>query len=414
MTKEAIIGVHTAPDVDVAVATWILQEYGERKSKKLKPFFLKGGENHFPNTMGITFLDRGQGELDHHRRQTLEETTASLVAKKFGAAEDKDIQQLLEMTKRTDLQGETEIFGLADLIKCIQRDINIDDKSKLDLGVRLTDSAMEFKRKKLQRNNLYGKEIIGKFLAKKNAKFTPEKISQYLRNLENPRFERPFDFLEIIIGEKEKSGEEIAKELAEKLLDIVYQDSLNFYKAKIEVKNALRLKVKDVVIVAGYSENPKFNTAARIEGGMVIIQRKKSGHTQIFFDTKKVDGKLSDLIIAMLRFEECLVQGRQDFQKFGNVDFRKNGVIEEIPEWYYFSAPSLKDRKPGKFILNGSLTATDVPPSKIPSDTILDIVRCAVKYCDRFNWSWWQSNRTSKYIKKPEVKNFRPFFIPKR
>jgi hypothetical protein len=99
----------------------------------------------------------------------------------------------------------------------------------------------------------------------------------------------------------------------------------------------------------------------------------------------------------MVRLEECLVQRR----KIPDCDLRKPTRIEEIPEWYYYVAPIIigKKKKPGRFILNGSLTAPGVPPSKIPWETLLYIVECAILY-QPLNWARWKAKRLAYYLNK--------------
>jgi len=234
----------------------------------------------------------------------------------------------------------------------------------------------------------------------KKGKVIPAKFIQYLEKLNNPRFERPFDLVEIIIGEEARSGKEEAVKFAETLLDIVRVDSLKFYETMKEgQKEALTINIKGIEIIAKVDDSSKFNVVARAMGALVIIQRTSKGRTQVYFDTEKLGDeydKLVESIVSIVRLEECLIQGRE----IPRMDLREPQKIEQIPEWYYYKAPRIGKKKPGRFILNGSLTAPDVPPSKIPLETLFYIVQCAVRYYPNFNWVLWKIERVAYYQNK--------------
>jgi len=48
---------------------------------------------------------------------------------------------------------------------------------------------------------------------------------------------------------------------------------------------------------------------------------------------------------------------------------KKPGKIEKVPEWHMFVG-----EKGGRLILNGSLTAPDVPTTRIPLEEIVEFV----------------------------------------
>lgn len=399
--KGKIVGTHTAPDPDAVAALALLEQAGVNLKESFL-LFLREGNEEVANAIGGTLMvDSGQSEFDHHGRKE-NTTSAFLVAEKM-KIEDKQVQQLLKLVRRNDLQGISLPFDLMDIIKCIQRNRDLTDKEKVELGVRLVKTALEFRRKKLQRNNRRTQEIVKEFLARKKGEIIPEKFLRYLAKLNDQKFERPFDFVSIVEASKVVSGEDESENLAKKLLEIIWTDSMNFYKAKEELSKAMRAEIRGVIIVAGSSENPKFNTAARNLGAAVIIQRKSTENKQIYFDTntREATDELPEKIISMIRLEECLIRGRE----IPEVDLRRDGKIREVPEWYYFVAPTIGKKPPGRFILNGSLTAPDVPPSKIPLEILFYIAQCAVYYA-KFNWMRWKTERIAYYMKKrAEEKN---------
>ncbi|MCD6402453.1 hypothetical protein J7L36_01195, partial [bacterium] len=292
-----------------------------------------------------------------------------------------------------DLQGESQPFDISDIIKCAQRIKELKDEYRVELGLRIIRAGMEFHRKGLKRDNITTSEIIQNFLAEK--KVTPQKFQQYMEKLRNPRFQRLFDLTEIFQGEKEKAGEKEALELAKEILHLEYTDAYElFQKALKDFAKAWKKKIKGYLLVADVSDEPKFNVAARVMGAAIVIQRNKDGHTQLFFDTNKVDDRLTNALVSMIRLEECLLQKRE----IPN-DLRRSGRIEEIPEWYYYKAPSVGKKQPGRFILNGSLTTTDVPVTHISLDTLREIAEKAIIYHPKFNWWRWKAERIAFYLK---------------
>lgn len=392
---------HTAVDFDVDAAFYLEEDYGGLDPKQTVVIFLKGGDESLTGgTMGdnMTLIDRGRGELDHHGRNFDEkETSASLMAKKLGITEDKNVQVLLGLVQRKDLQGIALAFDAPDIVSCIQKTRDLSDEEKLRLGIRIIRSAMEFRKRKLQRDNRWGQKIVIDFITERKAEKIPEKFSQYIDKLQNERFDRPFDVVEILMGERAQSGEEEAVKFVKTLLGFVFNDSIKFYQAKQEFREkAAKKEIKGILMTVHCTDNEKFNPAARSEGASIIVQRGTDGHTQIYFNTANpdIDDDLTDSIAEMIRAEECLVQGKE----IPDVDLAQSEWVDGIPEWYYYKAPKIGDKKPGRFIMNGSLTAPDVPCSQIPLSTLFEIVQKAVIFHPNFNWERWLCERTSYYI----------------
>jgi len=261
----------------------------------------------------------------------------------------------------------------------------------IELGIRIVKDGVEFSKKKVARDNSSVQQIINEFLADKP--IVPPKFQGYLDSLSNPRFERPFDLTEILAVEGEDANDFLLK-----LLDFEYQDSINYLEAVKEVRKAWKITIKGATIVADISDNPRFKDAARNDQkALITIQRRINGQTGIYFDTERIDDQLIETLVSMIRLEECLVQRRQIPKK----DLRQPEWIEGIPEWYYYKAPQIpgKKKKPGRFILNGSITAPDVPSSKIPMDILRYIAEKAVLY-QPFNWVRWYSERLAYYANR--------------
>ena len=381
------VELHPRIDIDIVATITLMILYGMMKLSQVVLAFLRGGDEYvglsnivFKNE-SIVFIDRGRRDLDHHGEGN-EETSTSKVAKKLGITDNKTIQVLIGLVRRADLQGQSLPFDASDIIKSLQRRDDLEDRDRLEIGVRAIKAGIRFREQEIERDNSWGKAVITEFLSGKEV---PPKFEQYLGRLKNPRFERPFDLVEIMGGEKLQHDKETAEEFAKYLLDYIYQDTMMYLEAQDEVKKAKRISVNEKLIIAGITNNPKFNVAARSARAIIIVQKSPTG-IQIFFDTKRVDDKLTDSLVSMLRLEECLIQKR----KVPETDLRKAGKIEGIPEWHYEKFPQIGKKPAGRLILNGSLTAPDVPKTHIPWETIIYITVSAAKFHPRFNWAKWK------------------------
>ena len=392
MRSKITFAGHTRPDLDVIAPRFLFGEYGDDKMKKAAMIFLKGGDELLQQITGIVLIDRGRGEFDHHRRLNSTETSTSLVAKKLGIDQGKIVQQLIGFVQRSDLKGESLPFDLSDIVKSMQRNDDISDEEIIEIGTRILKDCIEFRRNGLQRDNLWVRKFIFEFLSEK--KIVPPKFVQYLETLGNSAFQRPFDIVEILVAEKTQSEDE-AKTLGRKLLELEYEDSAMFFLAQEEVEKAWKKTVKGITIFATVTGNRKFGQAARMQGAMIVIQRNSNGHTQLYFDIERIDGVVVETLISIIRLEEMLIQKKP----IPKINLRRPGRIDEIPEWYYYLAPQIGNKKPGQFIFNGSRTAPDVPVSKIPLEILLYIVECGVRY-QPFNWVQWKAERMAYYIQK--------------
>lgn len=117
------------------------------------------------------------------------------------------------------------------------------------------------------------------------------------------------------------------------------------------------------------SDNKQMSKFARSMHGCcadVVVQRKSSGKTQVF--TNKKTGLTLDEVAKMIRIAEMQKKGRvitSDWKKLS-----AEGSIPGAEEWHFHIE--------GQMLLNGSLTATGVPPTKLTLDEIVDIVRAGI------------------------------------
>lgn len=371
--EEIIVAVHTKPDADCFFAVALLK----RKYSITNYWFLKDGDEPMPTEIifkKIRFVDRGRIDLDHHGRQGT--TSTLLTAQEVGVASERWMQPILKYIHRADLLGKSWPFDIAELGKVLARTSSLTDYQRMEAGVKMAQAILYFHEKGLKRNNNFVYQIISEFAKRKKL---PPRFQQYHRQLSNPRFQRPCDLVEITTALTEIEGEEKTKEFVLELLELLYLDFQRYLIAKKEVKKARKIPVKFqnkmAFIVAGISENPKFNPAARKLGALVVIQRQPTGHTQIFFDANRIrKSEITDNIVAMLRLKEAQKENIPLDRKYTKIRLAAApqwlGEKEPLRRWYYFVGGN-----GSVMILNGSLTAPNIQPTKLSLEEIISIVK---------------------------------------
>ena len=383
MNSVIVIATHTCPDLDSVAATNLYYRANPEIKGKSEILFLKGGdENLSGNIDNVVFLDRGRGEFDH-RGQNTEDTSASMVAKKFKLTEDPVICKLLKHVDSNDRKGITKPFTVADNIKRMAHNSKISDKQRMQTGLRIVDDVIEFGRLKLKRDPHFVAKIIKSFVDERE--LTGSRLEKYCRQIQNERFTREFDLVEVLSAEREIRGAKSSEEFAKELLEFIAEDELNFWRAIKELRDAKRVGC----ITMGYSDNPVFNKAARYKGALVIIQKSKIG-MYIFFDFKKIKQEWIDNIMAAIRLEEQILQKKKNLITKFNI-LKKAERLREIEEWYYYVS---SDQKGGRFILNRSLTAPDpdIPETRISADRMILIVQSVLRFRDEFDFQRYALN----------------------
>jgi hypothetical protein len=140
---------------------------------------------------------------------------------------------------------------------------------------------------------------------------------------------------------------------------------------------------KMLMLVYGSPKDRNFSKYARRQGADIVVQRTASGNVQIFTDHRvrewlpngrfKVIGwNRNDLylddVVRMLRVEEQDCRGERKTFEFKDLALPGNAPGAE--NWHFHHNRQM--------ILNGSLTATDVPPTLIPFETVIEIVKAGV------------------------------------
>jgi len=174
-------------------------------------------------------------------------------------------------------------------------------------------------------------------------------------------------------------------------LEAKYQEQRRFWGAtKEEFQRSAQVKKmqgpngEPVNVVIAQSDNEQMGQFARSPHGAnaaVVIQKRANGQVQIF--TSKKQGVCIEDAVRIIRIEEQSV--KDEWKTTDWKDLVAEGKVAGAEEWYY--------HKEGRMLLNGSTTATDVPPTKLSLEDITRAVeigldttafrfeRCAAEGC---------------------------------
>jgi hypothetical protein len=319
-------------------------------------WFRKEGDEALPSQIDfkdVLWIDRGRRVFDRHGIPG--KTSTDIVAEELGIANEKWIQPILRHVRRVDLEGRSEPMDLNDMIKSITRELN-NDEEIMKLEVEIATAIINFHRNNMRRDNQKAAKVIQEFFGEEK----PERVRHYFELLKNPNFARVCDFVELAT---------VNPDLAKEVLKFISADIKKYEAAQKDVEKAQKVRAGRYLIIAGISDNPKFNPRAREAGAAIVIQKNSDGHVQIYFNNKILSigaiEKISEDLIEILRIREISLDPTRKMPPKN--DLRKPEKIEEVPEWYLFIG-----EKGGRLILNGSLTAPDVPPTKIDFSEIIE------------------------------------------
>jgi len=203
-----------------------------------------------------------------------------------------------------------------------------------------------------------------------------ERIFKFAINSDLKAENHPFDIASIakVFYQQTSDPEEVINWVM-KGIGAKYQEQLQFFnvtkkefeeKADVEEIQGPRRTIKMVSVV---SDNPLMNRFARSVHGAnadIVIQKRCSGNVQIFTNTKS--GLILYAVAQMLRLTEQEL--KNDVRTKDWKMLASEGKVEGAEEWFFQVA--------GQMLLNGSLTATQVPATKISFEKIKEIVRIGV------------------------------------
>lgn len=336
------IVTHFRPHADELIALMFLKNFTEGEEKfpgvqKAKIEFLTTGKlpegktyKDFPDTI---FLGVGGGPFDEHESESQErsegEVCATLVAKALGIESKPELQGILKVVRDEDLSGAKEKDSLSVMIKFLHSCFK-DDYEKIYKWSETSYMAHIRNFTKIGENKLFTLEETKKILKEENFSGVDEWIS--------------------II------------DTAQKYQNDEYQKALKEFDEKAIKEVVTAYDGKPVSFSFIESDNEEMSKAARSRMSQLIVQKNSRGNVFIFTYRKR-NLDLSSVIV-LLRLAEQHFAGEVKIKDTKTLS--QIGIIENIP-WYLFYT---KDS-----IYNGSLTTKDIPPTKIPNNKLISIIK---------------------------------------
>ncbi|MDO8515705.1 MAG: hypothetical protein Q7S28_00445 [bacterium] len=207
---------------------------------------------------------------------------------------------------------------------------------------------------------------------------------------------QPFDIASLakLMHQQHPDNPEMVMEWVLAGLEAKYQEQFQFWTSTKEdfERNAQVEEIatggKLIKIVSIISDGDQISKFARSEHGgyaAVVIQKRLSGNVQIY--TNKRSGVTLYDVAQMLRLAEQEKKGHVVTTDWDTLS--SEGKVAGAEEWFF--------HKEGQMILNGSLTATGVSPTKLSLEEILDIIRIGL------NPALCRANRFQKDREKMKV-----------
>ncbi len=331
------IVTHFRPHADELIALMFLKNFPEGEVqfpgiKNAKIEFLSTGRlgegktyKDFPDRI---FLGVGGGPFDEHETDGQErsegEVCATLVAKALGLENMPELQPILQIVKDEDLSGAKEKDSLSVMIKFLHSCF----KDDYETIYKWSEMA-------------------------------------YMAHIGLDSIIRPFTLESARMLLKEHKDFLWWNEVIEKALtyqDEEYQKALKEFDEKALKESIVAYDGKQVAFSFVESDNEEMGKAARSRMSQLIVQRNSRGNVFIFTYRKRNLDLTS--VVVLLRLAEQHFSG--EIKVKDTETLSQTGNVADIP-WYLFYT---KDS-----IFNGSLTTKDVPPTKIPKEKLISIIK---------------------------------------
>ncbi len=345
------IVTHLRPHADELVALMLLRKFPEGEEKfpgvsKAEITFLSTGElpngktaADFPDTV---FLGCGGGIFDEHATSKNErkegETCTTLVAKYLGLDRDPALEKIIHFIKEEDLGGSKVKNELPMLIKFLHAKYESDYESIYKWAEEAYWNEYLSEKENLTPKNLWQRPSLENTYAllKKRGAVGADAWKKFVDDAIKYQHER-FDMAK--------------KEFAEK--------------GKME--KIIAWDGKPLSVASVESDNEEMNKFARSIGAHIVIQFSKKGNVAILTDTKR---KINlTYAFVLLRMAEQVYRGGlkiKDEKELG-----KEGFVDGIPYWYLFHTKGMG--------FNGSSTTSDVEPTKIPHEKVVELIKEGLK-----------------------------------
>lgn len=347
------IVTHKRPHADELVARMLLRRFkaGREKFPGIETAVtsymttgeLQGGKvwSDFPDTV---FLGCGGGPFDEHATSKKEredgESCVTLVAKYLGLENEKGLEKILFYIKKEDLGGSKVKHELPSVIKLL----HACHKDKDEEIAKWTEDAYyaiyEDERRREE--------------GQKSRRFEPITLTsayEVLKSQNYPELSWWKQFANDAIKYQQDKFDEAGREFEEHAI----------------ASRELGPRGRTVNFAVIESDNEEINKYARSKGADVVIQFQAEG--RCFITTNQRAGIDLSYAFVLLRMAEQHYRGGIKIKDEATLS--KEGFVDGVPCWYLFHTKHMG--------FNGSLTATDVEPSKIPREKIVECIKEGVK-----------------------------------
>jgi|GEM_PF-604150 len=386
---------------------------------------------------GYLALGLARGRFDEHpemnggRGHNPEDCTSMLVAKDLGVSGDPALTDILSFVNENDLKGKSLPFDLASLI----RDLNKEFPDAPERVIEWGSEALEVKYRAAEQvlagndqdSELGVDEVCAVWLLRKFGVRHDPDIAKYPIKLMGPGEDSgewtSQGYMVVHVGGDERSCDIAAEAMKVKddpsLSQILHYSRTHlkgrigplelpsiiasfcavhpdeyerafkwsstafdtkhvvqqmFHSAKEDYEKAIKeenyIGSRKVMIVTFESDNPAVSRYARSKkfgcNAAVVIQKNSKGQVQVY--ASKRHGVNLDDVAKMLRLHEQRVK-----KNICTTDWRElgaHGRVTGAEEWWF--------HKEAGMLLNGSLSAPDVPPTNLDLETIRDIVAVGI------------------------------------
>ena len=356
---------HNRPHVDELVALMLLRRFREGEQEfpgvaTAEISFLTTGElpqgktaKDFPDTI---FLGCGGGEFDEHatsqKERVVGECCATLVAKKLGIENNHGLQKILTFVKSEDLKGTKVKNELPMIVKFLHACYQGKD---MEIAKWVEDAYFgeyEFENQKWQELKDLPDAII-KWKESKGVWQRPtlESSTAMLRSQNYKDLDWWINFAEHAIKFQNERFIDAGKEFEQKGI--------------VEIVPGPHGKPVKLGVVT--SDNEEINKYARSTGVDVVVQFSTKGNVSIM--TRRPAQIDLTFAFVLLRMAEQHYRG--GIKTKDEKILSKEGAVEGIPEWYLGRSHDIG--------FNGSMTATEIEPTKIPHTKLVNIIKEGIK-----------------------------------
>jgi hypothetical protein len=130
------------------------------------------------------------------------------------------------------------------------------------------------------------------------------------------------------------------------------------------MRDTIVIGEKEWPIIGIQSDNPQMSAVLRSSDfgyrAGIVVKRDSFGHYYVSVNERVENPPELDQAIAVIRVLEqrmAKIKEKKPIQVRDWLKLRHSGIIEGVPEWYYF--------KEGNMLLNGSIIQREVPPSRL-------------------------------------------------